>query len=865
MFSDKITKAIAEAAKTVMDTTNETWPDAASTSIYADKAGKAPISDMETGADHEMTDEAASGNVSAEFDYVTDDDGEQFVKNSAKRLGLNFKTVSQEGPGGGWPVGKVSGPKDAVKKFLIKHYGDKETAADAHEDIFGGAPDKTVSAEFDYVTDDDGEQFVKNSAKRLGLTFKTVSQEGPGGGWPVGKVSGPKDAVKKFLIKHYGDKETAADAHEDIFEGMITDEEIQEALKKSQPASEWITDFVNSKDAKFKGKSKGERINMALGAYYAAQNESVSEGVEEPRSQGEKNFKAAHTILKMSDPNADRQTGTEAMDQKAKPVLPIGKTFSKAEDIDGEKYNDKDFADIKASGKRATAPKASAPGKFTYADGCDVYNKTAAAIKKSAQGAASAPKASGSKQSGAQSAEKVSNTAPNGKLSAEYPKANQKGSDAMPKGLKETALATLLGEDAIEEGLFDNIKALGSNVAGAVKSKVAAVGQKIGDEIEKAKKQGNAAELARLQARANQLKTNLPADHADAPAGASVAQYKSDPKAFVAQTTKNLADKNITSDQELFNMLKNWQGNPTQGAAPLILPIIQAEIKKRGLKAGAPVTGAASAAAKPVSGAGAVAQKAAQAKLTKMSTSQLQASLARIQGLLKQRGVTEEVSFDEAFEFLGESLINEAMSNFDKQFADDNEKALKQIISGQGTESIDSRLLPQLNKFITSYGDDLKKYFGLPIQDKEVNEAAEMSDEDRDDKVSAIFKRFGIQDTNYEQDLDKAIEDLSKKSRIAAAQVKSLLKDSVNEAPYTPEYLGTGEEGSSMTNKGGSLASDKIENSVVVALTDLQEVLDRCLGNVPRTASYANPRISVMIQKVHQNLADVCEKLESEE
>jgi hypothetical protein len=710
MFSDKLTKAIAEAAKTVMDTTNETWPDAASTSIYADKAGKAPISDMEAGMDHQMTDEE-----------------------------------------------------------------------------------------------------------------------------------------------------------------MITDEEIQEALKKSQPASEWINDFVNSKDAKFKDKTKGERINMALGAYYAAQNESVSEGVEEPRSQGEKNFKAAHTIVKMADPNADRQTGTEAMDQKAKPVLPIGKSFSKAEDIDGEKYNDKDFADIKSSGKRATAPKASAPGKFTYADGCDVYNKTAAAIKKSVQGTASAPKASGSEQSGAQSIEKVSNTVPNGKLSAEYPKANQKGSDAMPKGLKETALATLLGEDAIEEGLFDNIKALGSNVAGAVKSKVAAVGQKIGDEIEKARKQGNAAELARLQARANQLKTNLPADHADAPAGASVAQYKSDPKAFVADTTKGLADKNITSDQELFSMLKNWQGNPTQGAAPLILPIIQAEIKKRGLKAGAPVTGAASAAAKPASGAAAVAQKAAQAKLTKMSTSQLQASLARIQGLLKQRGVTEEVSFDEAFEFLGESLINEAMSNFDKQFADDNEKALLQILNNQGTDGIDchgqpkQKVLVQLNKFIDSYGDDLKKYFGLPIQDKNVNEAAEMSDEDRDDKVSAIFKRYGIQDTNYEQDLDKAIEDLSKKSRIAAAQVKSLLKDSVNEAPYTPEYLGTGEEGSSMTNKGGSLASDKIENSVVEALTDLLEVLDRCFINVPRTASYANPRISMILQKVHQNLADVCEKLENEE
>ena len=36
---------------------------------------------------------------------------------------------------------------------------------------------------------------------------------------------------------------------------------------------------MNSDDAKFKGKSKAERINMALGAYYAAQR-SVKEGVE---------------------------------------------------------------------------------------------------------------------------------------------------------------------------------------------------------------------------------------------------------------------------------------------------------------------------------------------------------------------------------------------------------------------------------------------------------------------------------------------------------------------------------------------------------------------------------------------------------
>jgi hypothetical protein len=606
-----------------MDTTNETWPDAASTSIYADKRGNAPISDTEGGADRVMTPEKMI------------DDKEDFGPDS-----------------------------DYARAYYAKYPNAKRPQANE-------AASGKVSAEFDYVTDDDGEQFVKNSAKRLGLTFKTVSQEGPGGGWPVGKVSGPKDAVKKFLIKHYGDKETAADAHGDIFESVISEEEINEVLKKSQPASEWIADFINSDNPKFKGKSKGERINMALGAYYAAQrNESVSEGVEEPRSQGEKNFKAAHTIVKMADPNADRQTGTEAMDQKAKPVLPIGKTFSKADDIDGEKYIDKDVANIKSSATRATAPKATGAAKLTYANGCEVYDKTASSIKKSAQGAAAAPKASGSKQSGAQSIEKVSNTAPNGKLSAEYPKANQKRPDAMPKGLKETALANLLGE--------------------------------------------------------------------------------------------------------------------------------------------------------------------------------------------------------------------EKMSNFDKQFADDNEKALKQILAGQGTDGIEchgqpkQKVLVQLNKYIDSYGDELKKYFGIPIQEKEVNEAAsKMSPEQIDDKVSAIFKRFGIQDTNYEQDLDKAIEDLSKKSRIAAAQVKSLLKDSVNEVidsasdrddtgeykggskqPYTPEYLGTGEE-KALNRTGATRASDWADAC--------EDAAKRVAGLVNRDKDTPlQYRLTSKLKAAYSMLADVAEKLDND-
>jgi len=51
---------------------------------------------------------------------------------------------------------------------------------------------------------------------------------------------------------------------------------LNEVLKKSDPASKWIKDFVDSDDPKFKGKTKAERTKMALGAYYGAQrNESV--------------------------------------------------------------------------------------------------------------------------------------------------------------------------------------------------------------------------------------------------------------------------------------------------------------------------------------------------------------------------------------------------------------------------------------------------------------------------------------------------------------------------------------------------------------------------------------------------------------
>lgn len=82
----------------------------------------------------------------------------------------------------------------------------------------------------------------------------------------------------------------------------MSDEEIDEALSKSAPASEWIKDFVHSNNPKFKGKSKEERIKMALGAYYG-QKESMNESVlmEAPVKSDQWIKELANVVARSSD------------------------------------------------------------------------------------------------------------------------------------------------------------------------------------------------------------------------------------------------------------------------------------------------------------------------------------------------------------------------------------------------------------------------------------------------------------------------------------------------------------------------------------------------------------------------------------
>ena len=78
-----------------------------------------------------------------------------------------------------------------------------------------------------------------------------------------------KDTLEKHLASH-GYKKTTNESVEleELTEEEI-DSQIQEVLSKDASAGEWISDFVNSDNPKFEGKSKEKRKQMALAAYYA--------------------------------------------------------------------------------------------------------------------------------------------------------------------------------------------------------------------------------------------------------------------------------------------------------------------------------------------------------------------------------------------------------------------------------------------------------------------------------------------------------------------------------------------------------------------------------------------------------------------
>lgn len=102
----------------------------------------------------------------------------------------------------------------------------------------------------------------------------------------------PTKDGKKFVAKHTVKKTPDANKNgDDVFNAskikpvqrqprhgynpgkdkeVYEENELTEKLSVSQGIAAWIKDFVHSKNPRFDGKSRKERIEMAKGAFYAA-------------------------------------------------------------------------------------------------------------------------------------------------------------------------------------------------------------------------------------------------------------------------------------------------------------------------------------------------------------------------------------------------------------------------------------------------------------------------------------------------------------------------------------------------------------------------------------------------------------------
>lgn len=109
--------------------------------------------------------------------------------------------------------------------------------------------------------------FIAKQQKDLRSSTVNTIEEGKMTRSDIAALEDPKDKIdaKDFAALRAGKHKKKIKDEEE--------ENLDEVLTKKQPTSEWIRDFIASKNPKFAGKSKGKRREMAIAAYYAKQRE----------------------------------------------------------------------------------------------------------------------------------------------------------------------------------------------------------------------------------------------------------------------------------------------------------------------------------------------------------------------------------------------------------------------------------------------------------------------------------------------------------------------------------------------------------------------------------------------------------------
>jgi phosphopantetheine adenylyltransferase len=98
--------------------------------------------------------------------------------------------------------------------------------------------------------------------------------------------------------------------------GIKEETSLTEILTKSMGASEWIKDFVHSKNSRFAGKSTEERKKMALGAFYS------KEEVEEIDERNKVNKQKKDSFITKIGTDSDHRSRTRALKNGRSQSLP---------------------------------------------------------------------------------------------------------------------------------------------------------------------------------------------------------------------------------------------------------------------------------------------------------------------------------------------------------------------------------------------------------------------------------------------------------------------------------------------------------------------------------------------------------------
>jgi len=131
------------------------------------------------------------------------------------------------------------------KKHNITHYGETNEEFETLDEISG------------YEASNGVEGVAGSAARKAGKAAKVAREKGD-----IKTAEKREGQRQKFL--NYARKKTNEQIDSD---GIL---EITEKLKVSDGVGKWVSDFVHSDNPKFAGKSKKERTQMALGAFYSA-------------------------------------------------------------------------------------------------------------------------------------------------------------------------------------------------------------------------------------------------------------------------------------------------------------------------------------------------------------------------------------------------------------------------------------------------------------------------------------------------------------------------------------------------------------------------------------------------------------------